>query len=87
MPSETAVNQNVSFYPTDLAIVEAVEKRNGSGISGAIRFIIRDWQRMADPEGLLLKQHTRISQRPRRVARKSGKPIDAIPGVQKGVSE
>lgn len=61
MPEETAVNQNVSFYPTDLAIIEAVQKRNGSGLSGAVRFIIRDWQRMSDPNNTLLKRRARKS--------------------------
>lgn len=86
MSEETAVNQNVSFYPTDLAIIEAVQKRNGSGISGALRFIIRDWQRISDPDGLLLKQDHPTAPRPaRRPIRKTTRPaLEAIPGLQKG---
>ncbi len=84
MPDEQAVNQNVSFYPTDLAIVEAVQLRNGSGLSGAVRFIIREWARMS---GYATKPTTpRPVRRPIvRNAVKPDKSLEAIPGVRKGV--
>ena len=87
MPDEQAVNQNVSFYPTDLAVVEAVQARNGSSISGAVRFIVREWARMS---GYSDTNQKPITPRPARraIVRKSGKPapsLDAISGLRKGV--
>lgn len=85
MTDGSAINQNVSFYPQDIALVEAVQKRNGAGFSGAVRFIIRDWQRLVDPQGTLTSQPDPKSKtRPRKVTRKSNQPIDAIDGVRKG---
>lgn len=88
MPDEQAVNQNVSFYPTDLAIVEAVQARNGSGISGAVRFIIRDWARLNEFDATKPVKPTAPRPARRAIVRKSGKPapsLDAIAGLRKGV--
>jgi len=91
MPNEQAVNQNVSFYPTDLAVVEAVQARNGSSISGAVRFIIREWARMSGYSDI---KHKPTTPRPARsvrrsIVRKSGKPassLDDIAGLRKGIT-
>lgn len=91
MADEQAVNQNVSFYPTDLAVVEAVQARNGSSISGAVRFIIREWARMS---GYSDTNQKPTAPRPTRsvrraIVRKSGKPapsLDSIAGLRKGVT-
>jgi hypothetical protein len=53
MTGGQAVNQNVSFYPTDLAILEEVQKRNGQTLSGAVRFILREWARTAGLQATL----------------------------------
>lgn len=89
MPNEQAVNQNVSFYPTDLAIVEAVQARNGSGLSGAIRFIIRDWARINEFDAAKPVKPTTPRPARRAIIRKSGKPapsLESIAGLHKGVA-
>ena len=53
MTGGQAVNQNVSFYPTDLAILEEVQRRNGQTLSGALRFILREWARTAGLQATL----------------------------------
>ena len=59
MTGEQAVNQNVSFYPTDIAILEEVQMRHGQTFSGALRFIVREWARN---NGLLESPHTAATQ-------------------------
>jgi hypothetical protein len=93
MTGEQAVNQNVSFYPTDLAILEAVQKRNGQTLSGAVRFILREWARTS---GLQETIHTaalpqQVS-KPRQIkpsararARAGNVKPESIPGVKRGV--
>ncbi len=92
MPDKQAVNQNISFYPTDLAIVEAIQLRNGSGLSGAVRFIIREWARMsgyndgAATPAITKPTTPRPARTVRRPIRKTTRPsLEAIPGLRKGV--
>lgn len=91
MTSEQAVNQNISFYPTDLAIVEAVQKRNGQSLSGAVRFILREWARTSGLHETLPKDSpSQTLSKPRTIkppARKRARAnkIDQIPGVRKGL--
>jgi hypothetical protein len=80
MTGEQAVNQNVSFYPTDLAILEAVQKRNGQTLSGAVRFILREWARTS---GLQETIHTAAL--PQQVSKPRNVKPESIPGVKRGV--
>jgi hypothetical protein len=86
MANGQAVNQNVSFYPTDLAIVEAVKQRNGQTLSGAVRFIIREWARASGLQSALdqpaqsipASRSIKSSSRKRAAARKNAAHSDEI---------
>lgn len=91
MTNEQAVNQNVSFYPTDLVILDAVQKRNGQTLSGAVRFIIREWARSSGLQDTLgneaiptTKTRTIKPSARKRIKARKFKP-EAIPGVRKGL--
>ena len=93
MTGEQAVNQNVSFYPTDLAILEEVQKRNGQTLSGAVRFILREWARTSGLQATLAQstlsapapQSSKSSPRKRANARKNVTHPDEIQGVKHGM--
>jgi len=85
METEQATNQNVSFYKPDLDIVAAVQQRNGSGFSGALRFIIREWARLSGYDESKPRPVTGYSRKTRRT-RKSSTPLTEIEGVHKGVT-
>ena len=40
---ETVVGRNVSLYPTDWQTIEAADL-SGSGVSAALRLIVRQWK-------------------------------------------
>jgi hypothetical protein len=82
---EQAVNQNVSFYPTDLAILEEVQKRNGQTLSGAVRFILREWARTSGLQAAPAPQSNKSSPRKRVNARKNVTHPDEIQGVKHGM--
>lgn len=42
--------RSVSLYPEDWAEVDTMARVRGSGVSGALRMIIREWRDMRDPE-------------------------------------
>lgn len=89
MTSEQAVNQNVSFYPTDLEILDAVQKRNGQTLSGAVRFIIREWARTSGLQDTLNDTPTITKQRtikPSARKRVKARKLDQIQGVRKGLA-
>jgi len=51
MTDEQVVPRNVSLYPNDWAVVNQVAKDTGQrSYSGALRFIITDWQRRIERE-------------------------------------
>lgn len=78
MDTEQATNQNVSFYKPDLDIVAAVQQRNGSGFSGALRFIIREWARLSGYD------EAKPVARYARKVRRTRKQLAEIEGVRKG---
>lgn len=44
---DKAITTPITTYQTDREIVEAVQTKVGTGFSGAVRFIIRDWARIS----------------------------------------
>lgn len=91
MTGEQAVNQNVSFYPTDLEILAAVQQHNGQTLSGAVRFIIREWARTSGFQSTIHsaaqtpQQRTiKSSARSRARARKNLPKLEDIQGVKRG---
>ena len=46
MENQRAIKRNITIYPQDLVALRIVAKDMGlSSVSGAIRFVLRDWQR------------------------------------------
>lgn len=45
--TQKAVTTPVTVYPIDREVIEAIQNRNGSSFSGAVRFIVRDWARIS----------------------------------------
>ena len=46
MKDQRAIKRNITIYPQDLVALRIVAKDMGlSSVSGAIRFVLRDWQR------------------------------------------
>jgi len=84
MTDEKAETQPITIYPSDRAIVEAAQARNGSGFSGAIRFIIREWARSSGLQDALQKPTPPRSIKPRATARVRKAKLSEIPGVDRG---
>ncbi len=85
MQTEKAETTPITLYPRQIAIVEAFAAKDGRKFSNAVQFIIEDWQRTADPEGLLLKSKPTTPRTVRRPVRKATRPaLESIAGLQKG---
>lgn len=87
MTGEKAETQPITIYPADRAIVEAVQNRNGSGFSGAIRFIIREWARLSGVNEVVdesISQPAPRMVRPRASKRIRARRLSEIPGVTRG---
>ncbi len=90
MTDEKAVPTPVSLYPTQRAIVEAFADKTGRNFSNAIQFIIEDWARLADPEGLLLGvQPTPKARKPTKGSKTSKAIVspDQIRGLRRGMQQ
>jgi hypothetical protein len=82
MTENKSVATPTALYPSQRAIVEAFAAKSGRSFSNAMQFIIEDWQRLADPEGALLKPTTPRTVRPYRKTKIS--PA-SIKGVKRGI--
>jgi hypothetical protein len=80
MTNEQAKTESITVYPTDREVIEAVMRRNGQSFSGALRFIIRDWRRLSDPDNTI----TSLPQ-PRQASRRRKVNLEKIPGVTRGL--
>jgi hypothetical protein len=91
MTDEKAITQPITIYPTDRAIVEAVQKRNGTGFSGAVRFIIREWARNSGLQDTLHTDTIPLT-KPRTSKPSASKRArkfdpDSIAGVRRGAKD
>lgn len=88
MTDNKSTSTPTSLYPRQRAIVEAFAAKTNRSFSNAVQFIIEDWQRLADPEGELLKP---IANRPVNAASVNALPskrtaLSSITGLRKGVT-
>jgi hypothetical protein len=77
---------NIVTFSEDDAIIEAVQSRIGStDYSAAVRFIIREFSKHADPDGLIFKPTApRAARAYRKTSRSKIDPAN-VKGVKRGL--